>query len=141
MSFWTSTTGGTIASPTTSLASDISSHSILLPRPHFYSTSHSSRLPTLSICVVIRRKLNLWLWDPVDRKFVKPNSYSQHSPPDSNVHGSIMSPSCIAAESCWLTEIQLPDTPKAITFHGPNHLLISFRSEYFRVSLITGEVS
>ncbi|VDO72020.1 unnamed protein product [Schistosoma curassoni] len=76
----------------------------------------------LRICVVVKRHLYFWRWNPKTREFVCPGGSDD-----------LLTPS-------WPNEMTIPEVVRSISFCGLSKLVVGHRGEYLLINIISGEV-
>ncbi|CAH8497001.1 unnamed protein product [Heterobilharzia americana] len=84
-----------------------------------YSKSNNLEL---RICVVVKRHLHFWRWEPKTREFIYPGGIND-----------LITPS-------WPTELIISEVVRSLEFCGLSKLIIGHRGEYLLVNILTGEI-
>ncbi|VDQ03543.1 unnamed protein product, partial [Trichobilharzia regenti] len=86
--------------------------------------SQSSETNTLElrICVIVKRHLYFWRWEPKSREFILPGGANDSITP------------------LWPSELTLPEVIRSITFCGLSKLIAGHRGEYLLINIINGEI-
>ncbi|CAH8508674.1 unnamed protein product, partial [Schistosoma rodhaini] len=76
----------------------------------------------LRICVVVKRHLYFWRWNPKTREFLCPGGSDD-----------LLTPS-------WPNEMTIPEVVRSISFCGLSKLVVGHRGEYLLINIISGEM-
>ncbi|KAH8861920.1 Vam6/Vps39-like protein [Schistosoma japonicum] len=111
----------TTDNPSSLNVSHSSSKESILSEPKSSQLSKSNSLE-LRICVVVKRHLYFWRWNPYTREFICPGGSDD------------------LLTFSWPNELTTPEVVRSVTFCGLSKLIVGHRGEYLLINIESGEM-